>query len=91
MAGYIFDLDGTIYLGDKLIDGALETYDYLISNGHKVVFVTNKPIASQEDYHRKLTKFGFDVTVNQIVNSSYATAIFFQTAAGKLYINVKSK
>jgi arabinose operon protein AraL len=41
-----------------------------------VVFVTNKPIASQEEYHHKLTKFGFDVTVNQIINSSYATAIF---------------
>ena len=66
MAGYIFDLDGTIYLGDKIIEGALETYNYLISKNHKVVFVTHKSIASQEDYLRKLTKFGFDVTVNQI-------------------------
>ncbi|MDX1807314.1 MAG: HAD-IIA family hydrolase [Paenisporosarcina sp.] len=89
MAGYIFDLDGTIYLGDKLINGALETYDYLISNGHKVVFVTNKPIASQEDYHRKLTKFGLDVKVNQIVNSSYATAIYltkYATATDQVYV-----
>lgn len=89
MAGYIFDLDGTIYLGDKLIDGALETYNYLISNGHKVVFVTNKPIASQEDYHAKLTKFGFDVTVNQIVNSSYATAIYltkYATPTDQVYV-----
>ena len=89
MAGYIFDLDGTIYLGDKLIYGALETYNYLISKRHKVVFVTNKPIASQEDYHQKLTKFGFDVTVNQIINSSYATAIYLTKYAereDKVYV-----
>lgn len=76
MKGFIFDLDGTIYLGEHLIEGALQTYSHLISEGHKVVFVTNKPIATREDYLGKLKKFGFDVTLDQIVNSNYALAIF---------------
>jgi arabinose operon protein AraL len=78
MNGYIFDLDGTIYLGDKLIDGALETYEYLKEAGHKIVFVTNKPIHSRNEYVEKLRDFGFDVTLEEVVNSNYITALYLQ-------------
>ena len=42
--GYIFDLDGTVYLGDKEIDGAAEAINNLRERGDKVIFLTNKPI-----------------------------------------------
>ena len=38
----IFDMDGTIYLGKDLIDGALETFEYLNKNNIEYVFFTNK-------------------------------------------------
>lgn len=83
MAGFLFDLDGTIYRGNEMIEGALDTYNWLIEKGHSVVFVTNKPIQSQEEYHAKLTKMGFRLEVNQVVNSCYATAIYLQRSGNE--------
>ena len=40
--GFIFDMDGTIYLEDKMIEGAFETLNYLIENKKHILFVTNK-------------------------------------------------
>ena len=37
----LFDLDGTIYYGSKIIDGANETIDYFRKNGKKIYFTTN--------------------------------------------------
>ncbi|MET1012892.1 MAG: HAD-IIA family hydrolase [Paenisporosarcina sp.] len=76
--GFIFDLDGTIYLGEKLINGALETYQFLVNAGHKVVFVTNKPISSRQEYTEKLNHFGFDISIEQVINSNYVTALYLQ-------------
>ena len=42
--GYIFDLDGTIYLGEQLIAGAQETVAWLRRHGRPVVFLSNKPL-----------------------------------------------
>ena len=49
-AGYIFDLDGTIYLGDRVIEGAPETIRHLQSLNRKLLFLTNKTIESREYY-----------------------------------------
>ena len=42
--GYIFDLDGTIYLGDRLIPGADRVVARVRERGARVVFLSNKPI-----------------------------------------------
>jgi hydroxymethylpyrimidine pyrophosphatase-like HAD family hydrolase len=42
--GFIFDLDGTIYLGDELIPGADRVIHRLRKEGVKVVFLSNKPL-----------------------------------------------
>ncbi|MBM7600091.1 arabinose operon protein AraL [Virgibacillus halotolerans] len=76
--GYIFDLDGTVYLGDQLISGAVETIKHLRDNGDKVVFLTNKPISTRNDYMIKLKKLGIDVKVNEIINSNYITAKYLK-------------
>ena len=38
---FLFDLDGTLYLGDRLIDGAVETLGFLRQQGKRIVFLTN--------------------------------------------------
>jgi len=57
--GFIFDLDGTVYLSDHLIPGADEVIRLLRENGKKVVFLSNKPLQTREDYASKLAQHVF--------------------------------
>jgi hypothetical protein len=41
--GYVFDLDGTLYLGDDLIPGAAETVEQLRAGGARAIFPTSNP------------------------------------------------
>lgn len=66
--GYIFDLDGTIYLGDELIPGAAETVTRLRELGSKTVFVSNNPTRDSEMYVTKLARLGIDAETDEIVN-----------------------
>ena len=68
--GFIFDLDGTVYLGERPIKGAKEVIESLRSDGRKVLFVSNKPIATRESYAEKLTGFGIETSPDEVINSS---------------------
>ncbi len=72
--GYLFDLDGTIYLGDELIPGADRTVATLRARGARVLFLSNKPIARRETYASKLTKLGIPAEPSDVVNSPLAAA-----------------
>lgn len=72
-AGYIFDLDGTIYLGDHAIEGAPETIRHLQSRNRKLLFLTNKTIESREYYVKKLRRLGIDVTIDQLLSPAVVT------------------
>lgn len=72
--GYLLDLDGTVYLGDQLIDGAADAILRLRARGRRLVFLTNKPLYSRSDYARKLTLLGIKTTRDQVINSSYVLA-----------------
>jgi arabinose operon protein AraL len=79
MRGYIFDLDGTVYLGDRMIDGAAAAIRTLRERGDKVVFLSNKPIATRESYVVKLTKMGIPTALEDVLNSSQIVAQYLQT------------
>ena len=68
--GFIFDLDGTVYLSDKLIPGADKVIGLLREKGKKVVFLSNKPIQTREDYASKLTRLGIPTRPEEVINSS---------------------
>lgn len=72
--GYIFDLDGTIYLGEKLIPGARETIERLKSLSKKIVYLSNKPLQTREDYASKLTRLGIPTQPDEVINSSLVMA-----------------
>jgi arabinose operon protein AraL len=78
MKGYIFDLDGTVYLGDRMIEGAAEAIRALRDRGDKVVFLSNKPIATRSSYVEKLTKMGIPTTIEDVLNSSLIVARYLQ-------------
>jgi len=65
-AGYALDLDGTVYLGDELLDGAAETIDALREVA-RVVFVTNKPLETAESYATKLSILGVETSSDDVV------------------------
>ena len=79
--GYIFDLDGTVYLGERLIPGAAEAVAELRARGAGVLFLTNKPLYSREDYARKLTGLGIPASPDDVINSSAVMADFLRREA----------
>ena len=68
--GFIFDLDGTVYLGDMLIPGADRVIRLLRESGKKVVYLSNKPVQTREDYALKLTRLGVPTAPDEVVNST---------------------
>ncbi|MEF2246772.1 HAD-IIA family hydrolase [Paenibacillus sp. IITD108] len=78
MKGFIFDLDGTVYLGDRMISGAAETIQALRDRGDKVLFLTNKPIATRQSYVDKLVGMGVPATLSEVLNSSQLVALYLK-------------
>lgn len=74
----IFDLDGTVYLGDSLIPGADRTISRLRDAGVAVIFLTNKAIDRRETYSRKLTNLGVPTETADIINSGWVTAQYIK-------------
>ena len=68
--GFIFDLDGTVYLSDRLIPGADRVIRLIREKGRKVVFLSNKPIQTREDYAAKLTRLGIPTQPDEVINST---------------------
>jgi HAD superfamily hydrolase (TIGR01450 family) len=67
--GYVFDLDGTIYLGDELLPGAKRLIETLRGLGKRVVFLSNNPTKDPEMYSEKLTKLGLPTPPEETVNT----------------------
>ena len=58
-------MDGTIYLGKNLFDGALETFKYLKENDIDYVFFTNNSSHDLEFYYQKMSAFGVECTLEK--------------------------
>ncbi|HVQ76173.1 MAG TPA: HAD family hydrolase, partial [Candidatus Binatia bacterium] len=56
--GWLLDLDGTVYLGERLIRGADAAVAALRAGGRRVAFLSNKPLQTRADYAAKLTRLG---------------------------------
>jgi NagD protein len=79
--GFIFDLDGTIYRGDQLIPGAERVVRRLRENRRKVVFLSNKPLQTREEYASKLTRLGIPTQPEEVINSSFVMANYLKKVA----------
>ncbi len=77
-AGFVFDLDGTIYLGDELVPGAAEVVARLRRMGKKVAFLSNKPIATRDDYACKLKRLGIPCSAEEVISSSLVLARYLR-------------
>lgn len=77
-SAYIFDLDGTIFLGGKLLPSAGETITRLREMGKRTVFLSNNPTHTREEYAARLTRLGLPTPNDDVINSSYVMADFLK-------------
>lgn len=85
---FLLDMDGTFYLGDRLLPGALEFIDTCRSKGIDFLFLTNNSSKHRGQYAEKLRRLGLEITADKIFTSGEATAIFIQKQkpAANLYV-----
>ena len=67
--GYVFDLDGTIYMGDELLPGAKRLILKLRELGKRVIFLSNNPTKDPRMYAEKLGMLGLKTPASEIVNT----------------------
>lgn len=75
---YIFDLDGTVYLGDALLPTAGETIRRLRTLGKRTLFLSNNPTKTRATYVEKMAKLGLPTPEDDIVNSSMVMVSFLK-------------
>ena len=81
---YIFDMDGTIYLGGNPFDFAIRYIKNLRAAGKKVLFFTNNASHTSPFYQQKLARLGFEPRPDEIMTSGDVTLEFLQRfRAGK--------
>ena len=71
---FLLDMDGTFFLGDRLIDGALEFIDVLRQQGKGFLFLTNNSSKDRAQYAEKITRLGLPIGPSQVLTSGEATA-----------------
>ncbi len=67
----IFDLDGTVYLGEAALPGAVDAIAELRRRGKQTLFVSNKPLYQRGVYAAKLTLLGIPTREEQVITSAY--------------------
>lgn len=70
---FVLDMDGTFYLGDRILPGAADFLDAAEKAGKKVLFFTNNSSRSPKDYMDKLARMGCPITRDQIMTSGDVT------------------
>jgi arabinose operon protein AraL len=76
--GWLFDLDGTIYLGERLTPGADAAIAALRAAGRRVAFLSNKPLQTRAEYAAKLTRLGVPAAPADVINSSLVLARYLR-------------
>lgn len=73
---FLLDMDGTLYLGDDVFDGAVEFIELLEQTGRKYIYLTNNSSRAGTDYISRLNKLGFPCKAENVFTSGMATAMY---------------
>lgn len=76
--GFICDMDGVLYHGNKILPGTLEFVKWLQDNDKKYLFLTNNSSMTPRELHNKLERMGLDVSEEHFYTSALATAEFLK-------------
>ena len=85
---YLLDMDGTIYLGNELIEGAKEFLQKLKKKNIKYIFLTNNSSKNKDRYVEKLNKLGIEAVREGVFSSGEATTIYLKKkkAGAKIFL-----
>lgn len=75
---FLFDMDGTLYLGNQLYEFSKELLATIRDKGKRYLFMTNNSSKSVKDYVKKLEKLGIEATEDDFLTSSQATAYYLK-------------
>jgi len=75
---FFFDLDGTLYLGNKLFDRVIELIEALKEQGKRYFFLSNNSSKSTSDYLKKLNELNLTVTRENIILSQHPTISYLK-------------
>ena len=75
---FLFDMDGTLYIGNRLFDFTEELLSSIKRAGKKYLFITNNSSKSVNAYVEKLARLGIKATAEDFLTSSQATAWYLK-------------
>ncbi len=79
--GFIFDLDGTVYLSERALPGAVETIAAIRARGMKTVFISNKPLEPGSVYAAKLRRLGIPAANDDVITSGHVMGAYLARVA----------
>lgn len=79
--GFICDMDGVIYHGNRILPGVAEFINWLHTENKEYLFLTNNSGYTPRELQQKLARMGLDVTEDHFYTSALATATFLKDQA----------
>lgn len=76
---FLLDMDGTIYLGNQLIDGADTFLKTIKEEGKKYIFLTNNSSKNKKEYVKKLAMMGIPAEIDDVFTSGDATIFYLNS------------
>ena len=73
---FLFDMDGTLYLGDNVYDGAIALMEDLPRLGKQYIYLTNNSSRAGVDYITRLRRLGFPCEAENVFTSGMATGLY---------------
>lgn len=76
--GFLLDMDGTFYLSDRLLEGALPFIDLLRAQKKTFLFLTNNSSKHRRQYAEKISRLGLAIPEEAVLTSGEATALYLK-------------
>lgn len=86
--GFIFDLDGTIYLGEEALPGAVDCIAGLRRIDKRILFISNKPLEPAGVYAEKLSRLGIPAAGEDVITSAYVLGYHLSHTSPELRLYV---
>ena len=85
---FLLDMDGTVYLGEELLEGASRFIDVLKGQQRDFLFLTNNSSKDSQQYAEKLSRLGLPVWREKVFTSGEATAMYIrdQKPGARVYV-----
>ncbi|OXM85685.1 HAD-IIA family hydrolase [Paenibacillus rigui] len=81
--GYLFDLDGTVLLGDQLLPGVLEALGALRKAGKTILFLTNTTTRTRRECQLRLQRLGLEAHLDEMLTAAYVSALYLREREGE--------